>query len=174
MNIRIPTTPVDPNDLECTVLLQIRLAAGAERTDAASQIFDLLMEEADDENMPAVEIIYGTEIEQTAVLQFLASMRKRASSFSFLIDEEHPERVAGAAVTIDRRLPNGWAVSFMGNVLTKDGGMEREPLPSSRDADFIERTRWPSVIECWPLAIAWRDKIRAALDQGHGLRVVAP
>ena len=43
--------------------------------------------------------------------------------------------------------PIKWAVREGGNVLAKDGTWELEMQPSSRDADFLTRTRWDSADE---------------------------
>lgn len=41
--------------------------------------------------------------------------------------------------------PLSWCVRRAdGAVLAKDGEWEYEPLPSSRDDEFIARTRWPT------------------------------
>lgn len=40
-----------------------------------------------------------------------------------------------------------WVVCRHGCVLAKDLGLEYEPIPSSRDEAFIERTRYKSVQE---------------------------
>lgn len=52
-----------------------------------------------------------------------------------------------------------WAVRWMGNVLAKDGSLEFEPSPSSRDADFLARCRFESA----ELALA---AARAAVTAG--------
>lgn len=36
-----------------------------------------------------------------------------------------------------------WAVRWKGWCLDCDGAWVHEPLPSSRDAEFLDRTRWP-------------------------------
>ena len=38
-----------------------------------------------------------------------------------------------------------WAVTYFGDVLNRGGEWEWEPLPSSRDDDFIARTRFCSI-----------------------------
>lgn len=40
-----------------------------------------------------------------------------------------------------------WSVSDGFNVLNKDGEWEYESMPSSRDDEFIARTRWPNADE---------------------------
>lgn len=54
---------------------------------------------------------------------------------SFLVDAERDIRV-------ERRGPEAWAVREMASVVNRDGEREREPMPSSRDEDFIARTRY--------------------------------
>lgn len=49
-----------------------------------------------------------------------------------------------------------WAVRTFGDCLNKRGEWEYEPLPSSRDAEFIQRCRFATA----------RDAIDAALNQG--------
>ncbi len=53
------------------------------------------------------------------------------------------------AIYVEERLQRDgtqwWAVVRRGFVLTKDGEWEHEPQPSSRDDEFIARTRWPSL-----------------------------
>lgn len=43
--------------------------------------------------------------------------------------------------------PTKWAIREGGSVLAKDGEWESEPNPSSRDDEFLERTRWDSAEE---------------------------
>jgi hypothetical protein len=52
----------------------------------------------------------------------------------FLIDEEREIRV-------ERRGPDAWAVREMASVVNRDGEREHEPMPSSRDEDFIVASR---------------------------------
>lgn len=54
----------------------------------------------------------------------------------FLIDREREIRV-------ERRGPDVWAVLEMASVVNRDGEREHEPMPSSRDEEFIARTRFP-------------------------------
>lgn len=49
--------------------------------------------------------------------------------------EEAPQ-VAGPAL---------WAVRRLSFCLNKDGQWEYEPMPSSRDDEFLARCRWPTV-----------------------------
>lgn len=58
------------------------------------------------------------------------------SADGFLIDKEREIRV-------ERRGPDAWAVREMASVVNRDGEREPEPTPSSRDEDFIARTRFP-------------------------------
>lgn len=37
-----------------------------------------------------------------------------------------------------------WAVRHLGNCMNTSGEFEYEPMPSSRDDEFIARNRWPS------------------------------
>lgn len=50
----------------------------------------------------------------------------------------------GSGITIEWRGLDKWAVCNGGNVLNKSGEWEYEPLPSSRDDAFMERTRFKS------------------------------
>lgn len=43
--------------------------------------------------------------------------------------------------------PALWAVRFNGSVLNKQGEWEWEPMPSSRDDEFLARCRWDSAEE---------------------------
>lgn len=47
-----------------------------------------------------------------------------------------------------------WAVRCRGNVLARDLSWEYEPLPSSRDDDFLTRCRFPTLVEAWSAALA--------------------
>ena len=58
------------------------------------------------------------------------------SAASFLIDKERDLRV-------ERRGANAWAVCEGASVVNRAGGREHEPMPSSREEDFIARTRFP-------------------------------
>lgn len=58
------------------------------------------------------------------------------SASVFLVDQDRELRV-------ERRGPDAWAVREMASVVNRDGGREPEPTPSSRDEDFIARTRFP-------------------------------
>ena len=40
--------------------------------------------------------------------------------------------------------PKKYAVRIYGNCLSKDNEWEYEPLPSSRDSNFLENCRWDS------------------------------
>jgi hypothetical protein len=55
---------------------------------------------------------------------------------AFVIDKEREIRV-------ERRGPEAWAVREMASVVNRDGTREPEPMPSSRDENFIARTRFP-------------------------------
>lgn len=46
-------------------------------------------------------------------------------------------------ITVERRGENSWAVCRDGFVLADDGLWEMEPMPSSRDDDFLARCRFP-------------------------------
>lgn len=58
------------------------------------------------------------------------------SASVFLVDQDSDLRV-------ERRGAAAWAVCEGGSVVNRDGGRELEPMPSSRDDDFIARTRFP-------------------------------
>lgn len=47
-----------------------------------------------------------------------------------------------------------WAVRLRGNVLARDLAWEYEPIPSSRDVDFLTRCRFPTLVEAWSAALA--------------------
>lgn len=53
------------------------------------------------------------------------------------------------SVTVELRSryddPPRWGVLVAGRALNKSGEIEYEPLPSSRDADFLERTRYDNL-----------------------------
>jgi hypothetical protein len=53
------------------------------------------------------------------------------------------------AIYIEQRLQRDgtglWAVTHRGFTLNTDGEWEYEPQPSSRDDDFLARTRWRTV-----------------------------
>lgn len=58
---------------------------------------------------------------------------------------EHWMKATVAARTFDAAgHPATWVVEEMGCVLNRDNEWEVEPQPSSRDADFIARTRFHS------------------------------
>jgi len=50
--------------------------------------------------------------------------------------------------------PDLWAIRERGNVLNKDAGWEYEPIPSSRNNEFFERTRFASADEAFDF---WRQ-----------------
>ena len=54
---------------------------------------------------------------------------------SYLVDAKRDIRV-------ERRGPDVWAVLEMASVVNRDGEREHEPMPSSRDEEFIARTRF--------------------------------
>jgi len=56
-------------------------------------------------------------------------------------DTEVPTDKFHFVITVEDR-GKGWAVCWMGDVLTKDGQWEWEPRPSSRDDDFYKRCRF--------------------------------
>lgn len=59
-------------------------------------------------------------------------------------------------ITIERRGKDLWAVCRYGLVYASDGQWEYEPLPSSRDDEFIRRTRY-SLHNAYEMAReAWR------------------
>lgn len=77
-------------------------------------------------------------------------------------------RVAGhEGVTVEARAfneagdPIAWRVRECGEVLTKDGEWLYEPLPSSRDDAFVDRTRWPTARTA---AAAFFDYMKVAGD----------
>jgi len=51
-------------------------------------------------------------------------------------------------VFIEDRGNEKWVISLRGEVLNKQGEWEYEPLPSNRDDEFIERTRFDSPESC--------------------------
>lgn len=57
------------------------------------------------------------------------------SASVYLIDQNSDLRV-------ERRGANAWVVCEGVSVVNRDGGREPEPTPSSRDEDFIARTRF--------------------------------
>ena len=74
------------------------------------------------------------------------------SASVFLVDQDSDLRV-------ERRGAAAWAVCEGASVVNRDGGRELEPMPSSRDDDFIARTRFP-------LAEALRiARARAGVDE---------
>jgi hypothetical protein len=52
-------------------------------------------------------------------------------------------------VRVERRSPNGWAVLFRGDCIDIDGKRSNEPLPSSREDEWIARHRFdlPTAME---------------------------
>lgn len=48
------------------------------------------------------------------------------------------------AICVERthEVDNTWAIRRNGEVYTRDGEWEYEPIPSSRDDDFLVRARW--------------------------------
>jgi len=58
------------------------------------------------------------------------------SASAFLIDKERDLRV-------ERRGAKDWAICEGASVINRVGAREYEPMPSSRDEDFIARTRFP-------------------------------
>lgn len=74
------------------------------------------------------------------------------SATSFMVDKDRDLRV-------ERRGDTAWAVCEGASVVNRDGGREPVPISSSRDDDFIARTRFP-------LAEALRvARARAEVDQ---------
>jgi hypothetical protein len=65
------------------------------------------------------------------------------------IPDSHPR------VEITMRGKDAWAVVDGCYVLNKLGEWEHEPLPSSRDAEFIGRTRWATAELAYK---AYRDR----------------
>jgi hypothetical protein len=52
-----------------------------------------------------------------------------------------------AELKVERRGEDAWAIIDSNYALNRNGEWEYEPLPSSRDDEFILRTRWPSARE---------------------------
>jgi len=105
------------------------------------------------------------EIPVENFLSFAAKLGARA----FDVEEDPaggpPLRVEDRGQRDGSRL---WAVTWLGHhCLNKDGEWEREPLPSSRDDDFLERTRWATVGEAWGAAYeaipAWLEARRGTM-----------
>lgn len=70
--------------------------------------------------------------------------------------------------------PALWAVSNGGSCLAKDGEWEYEPLPSSRDDDFLKRCRFATFEEAVERAdaavlieIAEQDRFRSAVEKAR-------
>lgn len=61
-------------------------------------------------------------------------------------------------VTVQDR-GQGWAVCWMGDVLTRDGEWEWEPQPSSRDDAFYARCRFTTEEEAKDRALAIVDTV---------------
>ena len=82
----------------------------------------------------------------------------RATEFE-LLEQYYPRygQVAGG-VTIQRRRDRygdvRWAVMLRGYALNHAGDLEWEPLPSSRDDAYLERTRWETLDAAWEAAEA--------------------
>jgi len=59
-----------------------------------------------------------------------------------IVDADRPPDMV---IRIEWRGDDAWCVSLRGDVLTKDGNWQHEPLPSSRTTAFKAWTRWPTV-----------------------------
>lgn len=59
-------------------------------------------------------------------------------------------------ICIESRGYGHWAITHWNNVLAKDGEWEYEPLPSSRNDEFIKRTRWNSAQAAFEFLKSWK------------------
>ena len=62
----------------------------------------------------------------------------------------------GVVIEAANRERTSWAVRDDLNCLNFSGEWESEPYPSSRDADFLARTRWPSAEAAWAALLEYR------------------
>jgi hypothetical protein len=62
-------------------------------------------------------------------------------------------------ITVEARGPGTWGVCFMGRCLGISGEWDREPIPSSRDDQWLEDHRFP-LATALDLAREWAPKIR--------------
>ena len=67
------------------------------------------------------------------------------------------KRIRIDAVKFDaHQMPISWAIRYDGSVLNKNGEWEWEPQPSSRDDDFINRTRFDTAQEAADFALKFK------------------
>ena len=77
----------------------------------------------------------------------IADLRKKLDKATTFTMTERYNR----PITIEARGKNTWAVCDGGFCLNTDGEFEEEPMPSSRDEEFLARARF-SLEEAWALA----------------------
>lgn len=63
------------------------------------------------------------------------------------------------SVTIEYRASNKWAICDGRRCLSKNGTFEFEPMPSSRDDEFLNRTRFDSMMEAYDFYQKWRSAV---------------
>lgn len=61
-------------------------------------------------------------------------------------------------VELRGRNPEAWAIISEGEVLANDFQWEIEPLPSNRDAEFLQRCRWSTAREAVEFALTYLEK----------------
>lgn len=67
-------------------------------------------------------------------------------------------RYCSTEITVETRGAGRWVVSNGSSVWNRDGQWEYEPLPSSRDDEFLRRTRYANLEDAFVAAReAWRS-----------------
>lgn len=75
-------------------------------------------------------------------------------------------RYCATEITVQKRSATQWCVSNGASVWSKDGQWEYEPLPSNRDEEFFQRTRY-SLDEAFMAArAAWRAFLETRTKPG--------
>lgn len=75
-----------------------------------------------------------------------AEMLACATTFTLKHADRHTpsEHIRELKVEMRSKDPDSWAIIGDGHCLNHDGDLEWEPMPSSRDDDFLTRCRWPT------------------------------
>lgn len=94
-----------------------------------------------------------------------ADLLAMASAFDLIPYNPNGDWRSIRELKVERRRtnPEAWAIVSSNSVLMRDGMWVIEPRPSSRDAEFLSETRWPTARE----AIAFAREHMAANPTGY-------
>lgn len=74
------------------------------------------------------------------LLPAVIEMAERAARFSWPLHRKNEE--VNVELAVQRDGSRLWAIRYRGDVWTREGEWEWEPMPSGRDDAFLKRARW--------------------------------